>query len=314
MACWRRIILTAATLLAAAVRTSSAEVDFAIDPALVQPLSEANAELIRPHPYLAHFQKGELNLYYVAARHESGVDSKTCGVIRRAFEAYPIRRVIVEGCSNGTRELSRRRVEEIQRESAGDSGKPDEADYATILGARVKARTVCGEPSVRWQLKALQAAGYREEDYFGFAFVRLLPAYRAQGRLAKEKPEDLHAETIAWRREELGAADGEPPDYAAFLRWYRDKTGNAFDPSGVEEAATAPDSGGSVLQRISDVTDQARNRFLARLISRELTRYKNVLVVYGNGHHAAQRRALVAAMGEPVYEGAVKKRRPPRAD
>lgn len=295
--------MAAALLSAAGAHASSAEADFAIDPALVQSLSDSNAELIRAHPYLAHFRRGELNLYYVAAHHENEVDSETFGVIRRAFEAYPIRRVIVEGCSNGARELSEHHIAEIEREGNGESSKWGETDYAKVLGARVKARSVCGEPSVRQQLDVLKAAGYRKNDYFAFSFVRMIPTYRAQGRLTKERLEDLYAETIDWRRLALGLDGAEPFDYRSFRRWYRDKTGDGFDPVNISDASTAPNPDGSALQRISDVTDKIRNRFLARIISRELKRYKHVLVVYGNGHHAAQRRAVEAAMGEPIYEG-----------
>jgi hypothetical protein len=43
---------------------------------------------------------------------------------------------------------------------------------------------------------------------------------------------------------------------------------------------------------------------LAGVIAGEVREYRHVFVVYGNGHHAAQCRALVAAFGEPVYERA----------
>ena len=137
----------------------------------------------------------------------------------------------------------------------------------------------------------------------GLSFVNMIPAYRDQGRLAADGPPALFAETMKWKRKEFGIAADLPFDYGAFGRWYVAKTGAAFDPAEVSYDALRPDPKGTFLQRMSDAATNIRNRFLAGVITRELKKHRHILVVYGNGHHAAQRRALVAAFGEPVYEG-----------
>lgn len=104
--------------------------DFAIDPLLVQSLVDAPDGLMRAYAYLAHFRKGELNLYFVSANHERHVNSETFGVIRRAFKKFPIRRVIVEGRPHDAGEVSSGSIERIVRESHDGFYQWGETDYA----------------------------------------------------------------------------------------------------------------------------------------------------------------------------------------
>ena len=202
-------------------RNAARDAGLRVDPELVDSLSAAPPGLMRAEPYLVHFRKGSLNLYYVSANHEMREDSKTFSVIRRAFSAFPIHHVIIEG------------------------------------------------------------------------------------RLTADGPEVLFGKVMEWKRGAFGISPDITFDYAAFCRWYKTKSGAGFDPAKVDYQIARPDPEGTFLQRMADVTSNIRNRFLAGVITRELRKHGYVLVVYGNGHHAAQRRALIAAMGEPVYEGAL---------
>lgn len=137
----------------------------------------------------------------------------------------------------------------------------------------------------------------------------MVPAYRAQGRIEKDGLERLYEETMEWQKAETGAADAGSFDYQSFRSWYHDKTGSDFDPANIDYQTAAPNPKGRYLQRIGEAVNMTRNRFLATVISKELQTYKHVLVVYGNGHHAVLRRAVEAAMGKPVYEGNLSKRK-----
>lgn len=284
---------------------ASAAPGFRVDPALVDSLSDAPPGLMRAEPYLIHFRKGRLNLYYVSARHESRDDSATFVLIRRAFEAFPIRRVIVEGRRNHEGNVPSEDARRIIREAEGGRYKWGEGAYAIALAHKKGIRAIGGEPRKRDAVLALRRAGFATEDVLGHGFVKMIPAYRDQGRLTADGAEALFEETMSWERRELGVPADLSYDFAAFGRWYEARTGAPFDAGKVDYEALRPDSKGSFLQRLSDAASNARNRFLAEVITREVRRHAHVLVVYGSGHHAAQRRALVAAFGEPVYEGAL---------
>ncbi len=277
--------------------------EFRIDPALVDSLSVAPPGLMRAEPYLVHFRKGELNLYYVSANHESREGGKTFEVIRKAFKAFPVRRVIVEGRLNHEGDVSEESARQIIREAKGGRYKWGEGAYAIALAYKRGISVIGGEPREQDVFLEMRRAGFGPEDMLGLGFVNMIPSYRDQGRLAAEGLNVLFAETMDWKRKEFGVPPNLAFDYAAFGRWYERKAGAAFDPAKIDYNVLRPDPNGTFLQRMSDATANMRNGFLAGVIAGEVREYGHVLVVYGNGHHAAQRRALVAAFGQPVYEG-----------
>lgn len=277
--------------------------DFRIDPALVDSVSAAPKGLMRAEPYLVHFRKDGLNLYYVSANHENQTGSKTFEIIRKAFKAFPLRRVIVEGRRNHEGDVSDEDALRTIREAKDGRYKWGEGGYEIGLAYKKGIRAIGGEPRESGVFLEMKRGGYSSEDMLGLGFVNMIPTYRDQGRVAADGSEILFAETMAWKRKEFGIPEDLVFDYAAFGRWYKTKTGADFDPAKIGYDTARPDPKGTFLQRMADATSSIRNRFLADVITRELKKYRHVLVVYGNGHHAAQRRALVAAFGEPVYEG-----------
>jgi hypothetical protein len=308
-----RFGFVALVLLAIEVAAAPAS-ELRIDPELVDSVSAAAPGLMRAEPYLVHFHKGELNLYYVSADHESREDSKTFAVIRRAFSAFPIKRVVIEGSRNHEGDISVERARAFIRVAKAKNGRYDwgEGGYAIALAYQKGIRAIGGEPRERSVFVEMSRADFAPEDMLGLGFVQMIPAYRDQGRLAADGPEVLFGETMKWKREEFGIPPELVFDYVAFDRWHEAKMGAAFDPATVDYNTARPDPKGTFLQRMADAVSNIRNRFLADVITHELRQYKHVLVVYGNGHHAAQRRALVAAFGEPVYEGALTDRSSPR--
>lgn len=299
----------AAVLTAFAVSPALAQdAPIAIDPNLVQSLSSAPAGLIRENPYVAHFQKGSYNLYYVSAAHENDFRGKSFRLIRRAFARFKIRRLVVEGGPYEAGPVPKERVAQIALDAKSGVFKWGEADYAIFRASLQRVRTVGGEPDAKEDLKSALKADFQPRDLLAFCFVRMIPAYRAQGRLEKEPLADLFNETMDWKRGELGLTEAFA--YEDFLRWHQEKIGLAFDPAKVDDETSKPDPRGTYLQLVSEEVNNSRNRFLAEVLSQELNKYRDVLVVYGNGHHAAQRPALEAAFGKPVYEGTLSPAKP----
>ena len=273
---------------------------FTLDPDLVVSVSDARRGLMKDRPYLAHFQKGGLDLYFVAGHHENLASSPTFVLIERAFERFPVASLIVEGRPRAAGLIPPARAE---RGSTPDEYKWGETAYAVELAGMKKIPATGGEPTGAQQFAALMSAGFDRADALGVGFVQMVPAFRSQGRLKKDGAAALYAETKAWNLREWGLVDDGKSDYAAFLEWHRLKTGKEFDPDSVTYEMLRPDARGAYLQRLSETMASIRNRFLAGVVSEELRARGKVLVVYGNGHHAALRGALEAALGPPVYEG-----------
>jgi hypothetical protein len=272
---------------------------FQIDPALVDSLADAPAGLMTRHPYLSHFRKGELNLFFVAGHHERGKNSETCVLIRRAFEKFTIKKVVVEGRSYEWGDIKRDSIDDIRRH--GDQWSET---YCAIMTAwRRGIKSIGGETGYKDQLRAVREAGFSTEDYLADSFIKMIPSYRMEGKLGKERIEDLFMETMGWHRSQADVPDDVRFAYKDFLAWHRNAMGEDFEPAKVDYERLKPSRKGTVLQRIAESIDIDRNRFLATVLSRQLGMYKDVLVVYGNGHHAALRRAVVAAMSEPIYQG-----------
>lgn len=284
------------------------EGEFRLDPDLIQSVADAPEGLMREEPYVAHFRKGDLNLYYVSADHEGSPDGKTHKLIDRIFAKYPIKRVILEGRRYKDGDLSK---EDAQRLIDGKKKAPywSEGDQAIEHAFKRGIPSIGGEPSDKQVLEETAGAGFETRDLLAYYFTRMVRQYRADGRWEKDGPERLFGETMKYDRRELGLGDEPAFSYADFKAWHRERMDADFDPAKAEGEA-APDPRGTFLQRVGDAASNARNRFLAGVLSRELRARKHVLAVYGNGHHAAQRRALESALGKPLYEGDLAEPRP----
>jgi hypothetical protein len=276
-----------------------------IDPSKVQSLVDAPKGLMREHPYIAHFRKGSMDLYFVSAHHEHYVGCETFEVIRRAFKKFPIKRVIVEGRDYADGEISKESTDVCIRESNNGFLKWGESGYALAQAAQMGITSIGGEPTQKEQAQAALKANFTTDDILGHLFVCMIPSFRAQSRIERDGLPALFAETMKWGRPRVGLDEERSFDYRAFLSWYREKCGGDFNPQKIDYGLVASNPNGTFLQRLSEAKVLVRDRFLAEIIGAELCRYKQVLVVYGSGHYAVQRAAIEAAMGAPVYEGSL---------
>ena len=262
-----------------ALSFSPALVDVSTAPPVTREIETEGA-----HPFLDHFKKGRSHLYFVSAHHDNDPAGETFKLIEKAFTRFPIERVILEGREQQEGEFRARRL----------AGPPyqSELDYANELGHRRGASVIGGEPPERAHRKLTLAAGYSDEDWLGAWFVTWIPIYRRRGELSAEAVPRLFDELMFWKR-----AAGVPRrvkfEYEDFLRWYAAKAGRPFEER--ELGLTPP-----LAQEIFRAASLERNRFILNAIAGDLARYDHVLVVFGNGHLAAQRRAIEESMGRPV--------------
>ena len=284
---------------------TSAPLHIFINPSSVQSVASAPQGLMREHPYMAHFRKAGVDLYFVSANHEHKAGCETFEVIRKSFQRFPIKRVIIEGRRYSDGNISHETIARSINESRNGFYNWGEGEYAMTLAAPLEVPTIGGEPSAKAQAIAALNKGFKVDDVLGMSFVKMIPAYRAQGRIEKDGIAKLFTETMKWQGGELEITEAKVRtfDLAAFMKWYRDNTGSDFDAKTIDYNLMAPNPHGTFLQRLAEVDDVVRNQFLAGVINAELGKYKQVLVVYGSGHYAAQRQAIATVMGRPLYEG-----------
>lgn len=251
------------------------------------------------YPYLAHFSKDGLNVYYVAAAHaQSG---PTLELIRGVLRDRKIGLAIVEGME-GSPFARPRAFAKLARADCGDDFCRDgEPVYAAMLAAEKGIPILGGEPPQERMTEAALADGYTREDLMAYAFFRWLPVYQRQGRLTTAALPALFEENRGERRLVAGDEEVERFTYKRFLLWYEEKNGKPLDPEHFDSQEDAPKSGGRYFtQRLSSATERPRTRFFMRLLARQLPRYRDVLIVYGGSHFAVEREALESMLDRPV--------------
>ncbi len=276
-----------------------------LDPGLIVPLAEVpkaiTRKVITREPLVARFSRGQYEIFFVAAAHETA-PGPTFALIERCFKRFPANAVVREGHAFADGPAPRTRAVEIEREG----GPRSEADQAAALGLARGLPVYGGEPTEEEKLATALASGYSRDEFISLEYLSMVGYFMRVGQWKAEKAAQVFSEISTWVPE---APNAPPFDFAGFLRLYREKKGESFDPSDEAEFLSGPNPKGGHWQRLGHAVDMGRNRFLAEVLSKLLLRHKRVLVVYGNGHLAVQWRALVAAFGPPVYLGTLKEQR-----
>lgn len=272
-----------------------------LDPSLIVALADVPEEIrnsvMTREPLVARFSRGPYEVDFVAAAHETG-PGPTYSLIERCFSRLQPRAVVREGLSYASGPAPPSRAAEIKREG----GPRSEADKAVSLALEHGLPAYGGEPTEDQKLKAALDQGYSSEEFISLEFLSMAGYYVRVGQWKPERASEVFSEVSAWFEPKTGSA---PFDYSNFLDLYKEKSGRPFDPTDESDLLAGPDPRGKHWQRIGHAVDMSRNRFLTEVLSKLLRRHKRVLVVYGNGHLAVQWRALVAALGQPIYLGAL---------
>jgi hypothetical protein len=252
-------------------------------------------------PFVAHFEKDGVNLYYVAANH--GLRGPTLELIDRIFKTRRLGLVILEGFEY--------RGIENQHAADGWAHTQCDADYCSHgaggLAAKLAAQRgiafMGGEPSLHDTLAALRKRGYGAKDLMGYYFVRWLPQYRREGRFDGVPLEELFARSDA-ERVGISAESGEPVlSLEGFKRWYLAKNGKPFTLAKFDGKVVSPDPDSRCFtQRISSAENEVRNRFVLDLLTRRLPLDRDILIIYGHSHYFQERDTLEKMLGRPTIE------------
>jgi hypothetical protein len=244
---------------------------------------EEEKEPFRP-PYMESYRRGGDELRFIAVAHEGGW-GPTHVTIEKAWQELTPALVIIEGIDSDANSTSEKIISRRIKLCANlDSKICDEGSYAVDLATRSGVPILGGEPSEREIRKGALAAGFSIDDMLGFYVVRQIPEWTRDGTFREENLSDRVNRFI----QDCAGKFGEDTkfDWQRFSVWYKQKTGKEFAVGQITTEDPAPISGPgtTIINAISRAVENIRNKHLISEIFRVLPTYKNLLIVYGQGH------------------------------
>ena len=270
------------------------------DLSLLHQYNSADSSTWRPIG-VAHYEKGEKNLFYVNAAHVNGIENPTCETIKLAMEQYKPDAIILE----------LRQVPHDLEALKKDEFKAGESCYAAYLALEHKIPIICGEPSDAQMYQEMQKRGYSEQDTAGFLLLRSIPQNRQNNPEFNETDFSNHHANKE-HLEIFGKGD-KAQNLVAFKDWYTNKTGNT-DFIKIDGRELAPNSApdASYLQKMSLETGVIRENNVIGKISEQLGEHDKVMVVYGGGHLVQSRPVLDQMFGSTSEDVVLVNQKPPQ--
>lgn len=247
-------------------------------------------------PFLATFEKDGFQLDYVAGSHEFSQSGPTMTLVKQLLARTPPDFVIIEGIPKSMGVSSQSYLEHARKNCNEQACPAGETAFTAIEAADLKIPFQGGEPDEDEVAAAVKAAGVSAQNWLAYDFVRNVGWRKDQpGFAAKELPA-LFKE-LAARPEHREAAAFTLSD---FKRWYRKASGKRFDALKFDVSAEeGPNFHGTIIQRITALTNAARDRSAIGLLAEVLPKYRHVMIVYARGHYDDESAALEQALGKP---------------
>ena len=272
---------------------------------LIKPWSDelARSQPFSP-PFVATYHLNEKTLVFVAIAHENKLESKSFEAMRKVFGKEKFGIVIAEGfpTSWGTDNADMRN----HALSDGKNGffKGEESNYAIVLATKNKTPFVGGEPDTRFVLDGLQTKGYSSDEFFNLSFLQRIAQLKRGNALGETPLSDQFEDFKKKSQPEFGPL--EDISFSKFKQWYQENNKVEFEISNIDSNTAAPKGDGTLYtQQLSAIVGQIRDEHIFSIIKDSLSKYKNVVIIYGAGHWSKQKLALEAIMGKPKIETAL---------
>ncbi len=271
-----------------------------LDSAKIRPWSASlNLEYPQEKPVIAHYHKGDYDLYDLAANHTTIMGESTLNLVDVLFRRFQFKVLLVESIPYSSGESPRWFVEEARKGRTATFIPGGESALAVIYADEKKIPFFAGEPDHQDIYRALKSKGYTELDVIGFYVVRQVPQWirereRRAGLFERKIPGFIknYCQTFA----SLSC-----PNKADVLKWYKEKSGHELSLN-ISNEETAPYADGILFtQKISTEIGFIRDHFTSAVIENLLAQYKQVAVIYGAGHFVALRKSFDSAFGEPEF-------------
>ena len=260
---------------------------------------ELGGEYPREKPVIAHYISGDYELLYLAARHTNNFEDTTLKLVKKLFEKFQFKVLIIESIPHASGESPQWFIESAKKGRTENFIRGGESALSAIYAHEKNIPFFAGEPSHQEIYKGLKEKGYSDEDVIGFYTVRQIPQW------VREKEEKINLferkipPYVSNHCQTLKIASC--PKREDILKWYQSKLGQDLVVE-VSNEETAPYSDGNLFtQKLSSNVGQIRDKFTLNIIQQMLQKYKKVAVVYGAGHFLTLRKSFDASLGEPKF-------------
>jgi len=271
------------------------------DKSLVLPWSDnLISEEPYEYPFLIKYQSEFKTLLYIAALHTSEEDSETFNLIESILNEDHIDLVIVEGISNDLGETPAN----IQKWACSQGQNKKYVGFETAFTIKQASSKnipfIGGEPSELKIIESLKESGFNIFDYIYYTFTQQLFQMKEGGFLGNEPIDKLFNNHLQEKLKYL--TENRVPSFNNYIDWYKKHNLADFSVDNLLPEVCAPYVKGELLtQRISSAICIFRDQFTVEVIEKSLSRYNNVLIVYGGSHWSTQKDVLLNYLGNPTF-------------
>lgn len=248
---------------------------------------------------IAHYKLGPYELFYLAARHTSSVDSDTMRLVQHLFEKEKFSVLLIEPIPYSSGESPMWFVEESKKGITDTFIPGGESALAVSIADKKKIPFFAGEPDHQTIYQELKTLGYTDQDIVGFYVIRQIPQWVRQ----KESITDLFSRKIPSFIDHYCKVFviQDCPSLKTTKAWYKSKLGYDLTTD-VSKMETAPLSDGKLFtQTLSSHVGYVRDHFTLNIIEKLLHQYKKVAVIYGASHFKTLRQSFDVSLGEPQF-------------
>lgn len=240
-------------------------------------------------PFIARFNHASGQLHYIAAEHQTGLDSATLKTIRYEFELFKPDLVVIEGVPHAEGLSPQRIIDAARKQADSDFQQCNESLYAAYLAHQNKIDFIGGEPTNKEIFESMRKQGISEQDIVGWNITRNLK-YKLERKLLPEE----------YVEQEITGYGYNP---ALFKTWYAEHFGEDFSIRSIIGLSQSPSAKpeANFLQRMSYAADQIREPQIVGVITAPLNRGKKVLAVYGGAHQGKHEPVFKKMLGKPRY-------------
>lgn len=247
-------------------------------------------------PFIARFAKGRKSLCFVAAAHQTGLDSPTFKTVEEAFRLSEPQLVVLEGLPTRAGPSPDWFRAYAEKHAADGFAREGELVYAAHLCLAAGVPFLGGEPGSAEVYEDMRRRGYPAKDLMAFELLRFIPVWRRHGTL---EADDFSRQAEAHLRDpaRFSVPEEERLTFDGFRAWYAAHPDLGKPCLQVQSEDLAPLKAGNYFERLSAELGVLRDRAAVSAIAGGLEACDRVLAVYGGAHLAVARGAWEAVFG-----------------
>lgn len=248
-------------------------------------------------PGLAIYNKGNYQLYYLAAKHENELSSPTLKFVEQLFKKFKFNVLLIESIPHSSGESPKWFLEESKKGLKSDFILGGESAWGAIHADKKQIPFFAGEPNHQDIYHYLKKNSYSDLDVIGFYTARQIPQWvrekgEINGLIERRGPPFISNYCRLFILQNCPSLD-------EVKGWYQNKTGQIMSVE-ISNNDVGPEHDGKLYtQKIASAVGDYRDKFTLNIIEELLKKYKRVAVIYGAGHFMTLRKSFDSALGEP---------------